>query len=165
MSAGLPAGLAQTWDEFNGVTRGSDGNVRPIVARTFHSFSQAAAENGQSRIYLGIHWAFDKTEGIRSGKRVANFVFNNFLRPRTVAGAVVPEAPFSLAAGAPAVAGPPVLSGPFAVVPMQQEVPGLETRAVQPGADQPIANWVGPAQARPADDSDFSDLLVPEMGS
>src|SRR5262249_37435443 len=115
-------------DEFNGVTRGSDGNVRPIVARTFYSFSQAAAENGQSRIYLGIHWDFDKTEGIRSGKRVANFVFNNFLQPRTVAGAVVPEVTFSLAAGAPAVAGPPVLSGPFAVAPMQQEVLGLETR-------------------------------------
>ncbi len=75
-------------DEFNGITRGADGNVRPIVARTFHSFSEAAEENGQSRIYLGIHWAFDKTEGIASGNRVANYVFNNFLLPTAPAGSV-----------------------------------------------------------------------------
>jgi hypothetical protein len=74
-------------DEFNGITRDSrTGQPRPIVSRTFTSFDQAAEENGQSRIYLGIHWAFDKTEGIRSGNRVANFVFNNFLRPNTGAG-------------------------------------------------------------------------------
>ena len=68
-------------DEFNGVTRDDDGTVRPRIARTFNSLSQAAEENGQSRIYLGIHWAFDKTEGIRTGNQVANYVFNNFLRP------------------------------------------------------------------------------------
>jgi hypothetical protein len=28
-------------------------------------------------LYLGIHWAFDKTEGIAQGRRVANYVFNN----------------------------------------------------------------------------------------
>src|SRR5205823_2998245 len=82
-------------DEFNGSTRGSDGNVRPVVARTFHSFSQAAEENGQSRIYLGIHWAFDKTEGIRSGNRVADFVFDNFLQPQCVGGGSAPAAPGS----------------------------------------------------------------------
>src|SRR5262249_52532902 len=50
-------------DEFNGVTRGSDGKVRPVIARTYHSFTQAKLENAQSRIYLGIHWAFDRDEG------------------------------------------------------------------------------------------------------
>jgi hypothetical protein len=68
-------------DEFNGITRGSDGKVRPIVARTFNSFSQAAFENGQSRIYLGVHWGFDRDEGIKSGKNVADYVFDNFLKP------------------------------------------------------------------------------------
>jgi hypothetical protein len=68
-------------DEFNGVTRDDDGTVRPLIPRTFDSFSEAAEENGQSRIYLGIHWAFDKTEGIRTANQIANFVFNNFLRP------------------------------------------------------------------------------------
>lgn len=68
-------------DEFNGVTLGNDGNVRPLVPRGFESFSQAEEENGQSRIYLGIHWEFDKTEGIVQGRRVANYVFRNAFTP------------------------------------------------------------------------------------
>ena len=55
-------------DEFNGVTRDNAGNVRPRVERSFSSLSQAEEENGQSRIYLGIHWSFDKTEGIARGR-------------------------------------------------------------------------------------------------
>ena len=68
-------------DELNGVTVGNDGHVRPLVPRSFNSFSEAEEENGQSRIYLGIHWEFDKTEGIRQGRRVANYVFNNAFQP------------------------------------------------------------------------------------
>jgi hypothetical protein len=68
-------------DEFNGVTRGADGNIRPLIARTFSSLSQAEEENGQSRIYLGIHWSFDKTAGIAQGRQVANLVFANTFRP------------------------------------------------------------------------------------
>jgi hypothetical protein len=68
-------------DEFNGVTKDSDGNVRPLVPRTFRSLSQAEEENGQSRIYLGIHWAFDKTEGIAQGRRVADYVLKNAFSP------------------------------------------------------------------------------------
>ncbi len=64
-------------DEFNGVTRDNADNVRPLVRRRFASLSEAEEENGQSRIYLGIHWAFDKTEGIVQGRRVANYVFRN----------------------------------------------------------------------------------------
>lgn len=69
-------------DEFNGVTRDYQGAVRPLVERRFSSLSQAEEENGQSRIYLGIHWAFDKTEGIAQGRRVADYVFKNMLRPQ-----------------------------------------------------------------------------------
>ena len=69
-------------DEFNGVTRDNNGNVRPVVERSFSTLSQAEEENGQSRIYLDIHWAFDKTEGIAQGRRVADHVFKNILRPQ-----------------------------------------------------------------------------------
>ena len=68
-------------DELNGVTVANDGQVRPLVPRSFNSFSEAEEENGQSRIYLGIHWEFDKTEGIAQGRRVGNYVFNHAFRP------------------------------------------------------------------------------------
>lgn len=66
-------------DEFNGVTRDNNGLVRPVVERSFSSLSQAERENAQSRIYLGIHWAFDATEGIAQGNRVADYVFKHAL--------------------------------------------------------------------------------------
>src|SRR2546426_6387885 len=70
-------------DEFNGVTQDNQGTVRPRIPRSFSSLSQAEEENGQSRIYLGIHWAFDKTQAIAQGRRVADYVFENaFVRGR-----------------------------------------------------------------------------------
>jgi hypothetical protein len=76
-------GIAFTFvsDEFNGVTRDNHGNVRPLVPRSFSTLSEAEEENGQSRIYLGIHWAFDKTEGIAQGRRVADYVFAHAFVP------------------------------------------------------------------------------------
>jgi hypothetical protein len=68
-------------DEFNGVTLDHGGNPRPLIPRSFASFSEAEEENGQSRIYLGIHWAFDKTRGIAQGRRVAQHVFSNAFLP------------------------------------------------------------------------------------
>src|SRR5437660_327952 len=68
-------------DEFNGQTRDHNGNLRPYRPRSFSTLSQAAEENGQSRIYLGIHWAFDKTEGIALGRRVADYVFDHAFTP------------------------------------------------------------------------------------
>ena len=70
-------------DELNGETLDNEGNARPLVARSFSSLSEAEEENGQSRIYLGIHWVFDKTEGIAQGRRVADDVFRKaFVRQR-----------------------------------------------------------------------------------
>ena len=68
-------------DEFNGETQDNDANVRPLIPRSFSSLSQAEEENDQSRIYLGIHWSFDKTKAIAQCRRVANYVFKNALKP------------------------------------------------------------------------------------
>jgi len=68
-------------DEFNGATKDDNGNVRPYMPRSFSTLSQAEEENGQSRIYLGIHWHFDKTAGIAQGQKVADYVFNHAFRP------------------------------------------------------------------------------------
>src|SRR5262249_15864117 len=77
----LPHFFPTARDESNGAPRDQTGYVRPVVTRTFHSFSEAAEENGQSRIYLGIHWSFDKIWGIKQGTQVADYVFAHFLRP------------------------------------------------------------------------------------
>jgi VCPO second helical-bundle domain len=68
-------------DEFNGQTRDNNGNVRPFRPRSFSNLSQAEEENGQSRIYLGIHWSFDKAEGIAQGRRVGDYVFEHAFTP------------------------------------------------------------------------------------
>jgi hypothetical protein len=64
-------------DELNGITPGNDGVPRPKRPRSFKTLSQAEEENGQSRVYLGIHWSFDKVEGINMGRTVANYVYLN----------------------------------------------------------------------------------------
>ena len=69
-------------DELNGVTLDNEGNPRQLVERSFSTLSQAEEENGQSRIYLGIHWSFDKTAGIKQGREVADFVFKNAFAAR-----------------------------------------------------------------------------------
>lgn len=66
-----------TSDEFNGITVDNSGQVRALKPRSFITLSQAEEENGQSRIYLGIHWAFDKTSGIAQGRKVADLIYQN----------------------------------------------------------------------------------------
>ena len=68
-------------DEFNGVTTDQFGNTRPLIPRTFETLSQAEEENGQSRIYLGIHWRFDKVNGIHQGEQIADLVMATLFRP------------------------------------------------------------------------------------
>jgi hypothetical protein len=62
-------------DEFNTITNGT------LAPRTYSSFSQASGENAISRIYLGIHFHFDATAGIRSGDQIADYIFQHSLLP------------------------------------------------------------------------------------
>jgi PAP2 superfamily len=61
-------------DEYNGVTKDNSGTPRPYLPRSFGNLTKAEVENAQSRIYLGIHWAFDATEGMKQGHHVADWV-------------------------------------------------------------------------------------------
>src|SRR5690606_23169921 len=70
-----------TSDEFNGTTTDSNGVVRPEITRSFNKLSDAAEENAQSRIYLGIHWRFDKVFGLRAGNKIANYLYRNVMSP------------------------------------------------------------------------------------
>ncbi len=76
--------IAFDWmsDEFNGVTRDADGNVRPVVVRHYDNLTEPQVENHDSRIYLGVHWRFDQDAGDAMGTSVANYVFSNILQPR-----------------------------------------------------------------------------------
>jgi len=64
-------------DEYNGVTEDSHGNIRPYKPRSYQRISQMEEDNGQSRIYLGIHFNFDKTEGIIMGHSIGDYVYNH----------------------------------------------------------------------------------------
>jgi hypothetical protein len=57
----------------------SDG--LPGVTRRFTSFWAAAEEAGMSRVYGGIHWQFDNTDGLAGGKKVAEHVLAHCLKP------------------------------------------------------------------------------------
>lgn len=52
------------------------------VARTYHRFSDAAREAGDSRIYGGIHFQSANREGQRLGRAVGQHVMANYLLPR-----------------------------------------------------------------------------------
>tara|TARA_R110002073_G_scaffold8027_20_gene44901 strand:- start:5354 stop:7120 length:1767 start_codon:yes stop_codon:yes gene_type:complete len=56
-------------------------NSSLIVTRSFDSFAEAAEEAGLSRIYGGIHFNFDNTMGLTSGRNIGQLVVENFLRP------------------------------------------------------------------------------------
>jgi PAP2 superfamily len=56
--------------------------VLPGVERSFASFSAAADEATQSRIFAGVHFRNDLTSGHRLGRDVADFVLDYFLTRR-----------------------------------------------------------------------------------
>ncbi|BAZ11139.1 phosphoesterase [Calothrix sp. NIES-4071] len=59
-----------------------DPNAPRGISRRFTSFTEAALENGRSRIYLGVHYQWDADGGFESGTLVAEFAFNCVLRKK-----------------------------------------------------------------------------------
>jgi hypothetical protein len=50
------------------------------ITRSFSGFSQAAAENGESRMYAGIHFRTAVEDGIKQGNQIGGFVFTHALQ-------------------------------------------------------------------------------------
>jgi hypothetical protein len=52
------------------------------VYRSYTGFTQAAVENGLSRIYVGYHFRRAVTEGMEHGSNIGRWAFRHYLRPR-----------------------------------------------------------------------------------
>ena len=51
------------------------------VYREYSSFSEAAEENAVSRIYIGIHFRRAVEEGVRHGRKIAEYAVHQFMKP------------------------------------------------------------------------------------
>jgi hypothetical protein len=49
--------------------------------RQFASFSEAARENADSRIFAGLHFRFATDAGLKLGDQIARYTLANTLRP------------------------------------------------------------------------------------
>lgn len=82
-------------EEFNGETQDNRGTVRPRHRRSFKDgLWQMIVENGESRVFLGVHWVFDafalgagnkpdfsrNIGGARLGVDIAEFIFSDGLK-------------------------------------------------------------------------------------
>jgi YHS domain-containing protein len=73
----------------------TSGAPYPNITRKFWSFSEAARENGASRILAGIHFRTAVNEGYILGTRIGEWVFANALRPTNARPAAITVSPVS----------------------------------------------------------------------
>lgn len=105
-----------TSDEYDGHTVDPYGFVRPDVTRSYATLSQAMYENAQSRIYLGIHWPWDRDGGLQQGTEVGNYVFQNALLPLSGPTPMVVQLPLTPQQGTFASRGDAVRGIGFEVI-------------------------------------------------
>jgi len=51
------------------------------VTRTFNRLSDAAAENGESRVLVGFHFRHAVVDGIAHGRKIGNWAVHHFMQP------------------------------------------------------------------------------------
>lgn len=67
-------------DETAFTTTSSTATDPDVETRSFHSFTQAANENGDSRVIVGIHFRSAVETGQRMGREIGRYVCRNLLR-------------------------------------------------------------------------------------
>ncbi len=65
----------------NTMLAGSNCGEPSEVRRRFRSFSQAEAENGESRILVGFHFRHAVDDGLAHGRRIGDRAVDRFMRP------------------------------------------------------------------------------------
>src|SRR5262249_22809623 len=70
-----------TSDEYDGHTVDQYGYGRPLVTRHYDTLSEALYENAHSRLYLGIHWPWDRDGGMTQGTEIGDYDFQHALLP------------------------------------------------------------------------------------
>ena len=81
--SGQGGAMSEVLERFfgDGVSFSTTSTTQPGVIRSFTSFSQAAKENANSRIYIGFHFRHATVEGLKLGGKVGQVAFNHYLRP------------------------------------------------------------------------------------
>ena len=70
-------------DEYNGAGVDPKGDARPLVPVRYRTLLEAQRENGRSRVFNGVHWEPDDTEGQILGENITNFTLaTKFRRTR-----------------------------------------------------------------------------------
>ena len=59
------------------------GVNQPDVIRSYNGFRQAGDEEERARVYGGLHFTFDNLASMGACTNVANYVYDNYLRPKT----------------------------------------------------------------------------------
>jgi hypothetical protein len=67
--------------EFDGLTRDDKGFRRPCLIQSFPALSLMSAQCAASRVWNGVHWAYDGVEGVKVGNEIADNLFENKLLP------------------------------------------------------------------------------------
>src|SRR5262245_40867566 len=81
LGAAAAAVLARFFDRDFVAFTATSGDPYPGLVRRFWSFSEAARENGASRVLAGIHFPTAVRAGFVQGEEVGAWVFDNALRP------------------------------------------------------------------------------------
>jgi membrane-associated phospholipid phosphatase len=143
----------------------------PGVIKSFPSFTAAAQEVGQSRIYAGIHWPWDVQSGLTLGQQVGAYVVSNFFQPASKTDRGGDDA--ALGSGVPGVGGvatlgnsPGLFAGPAVIDATSARSPGADPQGV--GALDPTW-WTSPTQTTglapiPAASTPAIDLALADLG-